>query len=172
MGYDSIILIGFTKMLSLLDSKFFWNGIFLMVTVLQHRTVIEMFQLTFHSRILVIVHNFYKSYIVFQNSKNTFITFLFCAIPKKETVHHWTAQDNLKGRRELKGPRRPARDGQLTLFRESRPILPTTANSLPFLLPTIFQTNASRDFYWGLSIGRSRRHKPAFGRTTAPLPAA
>ena len=92
--------------------------------------------------------------------------------PKEDSHTRWTTQDNIKGRRELKGYRRPARVEQLTLFRESRPTQPTTATSLLSLLLSRFQIDVSEDVHSGLSIGRTRRHRPTIGQRAAPPPAA
>ena len=73
-----------------------------------------------------------------------------------------------KGRRRLKGSRRPARVERLTLFRGSRATRPTSAFP-PSLLPPNFQTGYVKHSCYGLSAGHNRRHRPAFAQKMAPL---
>ena len=89
---------------------------------------------------------------------------------ESHTAHDRTRK--YKGRRELKAPRRPAKVGRLTLFRENRPTQPTIADFQTSSPQSTFHKDRAADIYCGLSAGRTRRHTQEVARRAVLLQAA
>ena len=126
-------------------------------------------QLIFHSPIFHIIQVCYKFLKKFHEKSEK--TLIWSAIPKKKAVRYWTTQDDIKSRREAKGPRRSVRVEHFTLFPKNRPNSPITATFLLLLMRAMIMLQEGPEF---LRNHGFLNHRPlltdAVSRLLRPMP--